>query len=277
MDYDKLNKVLAYMQSRQCRQNYMISYFGQSEEDYRCQTCDNCLTNRHGSVQLRQASLEEQQVLKIILRSAERHNGFIGKVKLAAMLHGSSSKQIIDSKLNFSPFYGKLSKLSETDIIELIKSLESFGYLDRGTGKYPTVSLADRGYGAINGGDITMEFKAESKKAPKKEKSGPLFGRKKAPVEDTSEVFSVDDDTSSTSEPTFSEALYNELRELRNDIARETYIQPFQVLNNQSLKELATFKPKDLDSIKTIHGIGQVKADMYGEIFLKTIKNSTNS
>ena len=285
-DYEKLDKVLNYIQTRQCRQNFMISYFGQEEEDYRCQTCDRCLNSRTGKVELRKADLNEQKTMRIILRAAEKHSGYIGKVKLAAMLSGSTSKQIFDSKLNFSPFYGKLNRDDQTKIIEYIKSLEAYGYLEKSRGKYPTVSLSDRGYGALNGGDIRMEF---AKRTPKKQKEGPLFAQKKSLTtkKEKAALQTTKPDSIGENEPgelfnqgkteyvqkEFSQDLYEELRSLRNKIAVEMQIQPFQIFNNMVLKEIATQKPTSEEEALSIHGVNAQKLEKFGDVLLKAIKN----
>jgi ATP-dependent DNA helicase RecQ len=278
-DYEKLDMVQRYIQTRQCRQNFMISYFGQSDDSYRCQTCDQCQTSRHGKVEVRHADLNEQKTLKIILRAADKHSGFIGKVKLAAMLSGSTSKQIFDSKLNFSPYYGKLKQYEQTQIIEYIKSLESFDYLDRGFGKYPTVSISDRGRGALKGGDIRMEF---STRPPKKEKTGPLFGNKKSTVKKAPpEPIIVQEEENTEAEfsleipqikKEFSQELYEKLRVTRNELATRLSVQPFQILNNMSLKEMATHRPQNTAELLKIHGVSTTKAEKMGPLFLEVIR-----
>ncbi|MCM8538265.1 MAG: RecQ family ATP-dependent DNA helicase [Lentisphaeraceae bacterium] len=288
-DYNKLDTVLSYIQTRQCRQNYMVNYFGQNEDDYRCQTCDRCQSFKHGSVEVRHADLNEQKCLKIILRAAEKHSGYIGKVKLAAMLSGSTSKQIFDSKLNFSPYYGKLKQYEQTQIIEYIKNLEAFDYLERGSGKYPTVNISDRGLGALRGGEIRMEF---TKRPPKKEKSGPLFGKKKPEkskpepkvieepviVEDSNGEQNLFGDDffqeTETKTATLDQNLYEELRTIRNKLATKLEVQPFQILNNMSLKEMATQKPTSEQELLKIHGVGSTKVDQFGELFIEVIKKS---
>ncbi|MCH2205302.1 MAG: RecQ family ATP-dependent DNA helicase [Lentisphaerales bacterium] len=301
-DYDKLNKVLSYVQTRQCRQNFMISYFGQDEEDYSCQTCDRCQSSRYGKVELRKADLNEQKSMRIILRAAEKHSGYIGKVKLAAMLSGSTSKQIFDSKLNFSPFYGKLKQYDQTQIIEYIKSLEAFGYLEKSRGKYPTVEISERGEGALRGGEIRMEF---AKRQPRKKKEGPLFAKKKKEgplfgkpknsdpevIENVDEPEIVKVEETTAEEPQsdaffgelfaqnpapvkkeFSQELYEELRSLRNKVAMDSELQPFQIFNNMTLKELATQRPVSEKELLSIHGVNAQKVEQIGNAFLTLIQ-----
>ncbi|NQZ59813.1 MAG: HRDC domain-containing protein [Lentisphaeraceae bacterium] len=267
-EYDKLDKVLAYVSCRSCRQDYMINYFGQNRDSYRCQTCDRCTSSKQGVIRVRSATDGERRTITIVLRAVENHNGFIGKVKLAQILSGSKNKQLFDAKLDRSKFYDKLPHLDQTDIIEHIDNLERSQYIERSRGKYPTISLTDKGSDVIHGaGDIKMEFKqkASSQKAPTSNRSsrddgGPLFSNNATTSKSAPAQNMLDD------------ILYDKLRDLRNKVAKEQGKQPFMIFNNLSLKDMATNKPTSPQALKKVHGCGDVKVHMFGEDFLKVIK-----
>ena len=63
-------------------------------------------TGENEAVELRDGD-KSRYLGKGVLKAVENHDGYIGKVKLAQILCGSKSKQIFDSKLNYS---GKESK-----------------------------------------------------------------------------------------------------------------------------------------------------------------------
>src|SRR5207249_4654400 len=61
---------------------------------------------------------------------------------LAQVLAGSQSRKIKQLKLDASPHYGKLARLTQDQIIEQIDGLISAGQLRLILGQYPTVVLA---------------------------------------------------------------------------------------------------------------------------------------
>ena len=274
LDYDKLDKVIDYTQTRRCRQDFMISYFGQDRDNYRCQTCDICTSSKHSSASVRQASESERKIVTTILKATENHDGYIGKIKLAQILSGSKSKQIFDSKLNYSPYYNALPYLDQTEVIECLDNLDRAGYIGRSSGKYPTVQLEDKGRAALQGKGIVMEFKEKPAKS-KKESSGPLFSKKKEESSSDAPTAPLKKDLlASLSEPEkeLDSGLYDRLRSLRNEIAQKLEMQPFMVFNNISLKEMATEKPTCQGDFKKIKGVGGIKVHQFGELFIAAIK-----
>ena len=290
LDFEKLSTVMDYVHSKRCRQDFMIGYFGQNIDSFRCQTCDICTSKKRTGKELRTASEQERKVLLAILRAADNHSGYIGKVKLAQILCGSKSKQIIDSNLQYSPYYARLDYLDQTAIIELMDSLMGSGYLNRSSGKYPTVEISGKGRKAIAGDPITMELgppQTPPSSKRQKDTGGPLFNKKK---DDSGPLFSKNKEKTEAlpepePEPEFvletpavpgkavdQEKLYQELRNLRNDIARKFGIQPYMVFNNISLKDIAEKQPQSLDEFKKVKGAGAIKADQFGEIFIAAIK-----
>ena len=279
-DFEKLDTVMSYVHSKRCRQDFMIGYFGQQLENFRCQTCDICTSKKRTGKELRTANERENQLLVTILKAAENHSGYIGKVKLAQILCGSKSKQIIDSNLQYSPYYGRLDIMDQTEIIELLDSLMSGGYLKRSSGKYPTIAIAGKGRKAIAGEAITIELGAPkavpvSRGSKIKDDGGPLFKKPKPKApEPVQEPAQEEIDLFSSSAPKADqELLYQELRTIRNDIARKFGIQPYMVFNNISLKDLAEKQPQTLEEFTKVKGAGAIKAEQFGEIFITAIKN----
>ena len=265
-DFEKLDTVMSYVHSKRCRQDFMIGYFGQQIDNFRCQTCDICTSKKRSGKELRTANENEAKLFRTILKAVENHSGYIGKVKLAQILCGSKSKQIIDSNLQYSAFYGRLDIMDQTEIIEILDSLMGGGYIKRSSGKYPTIAISGKGRKAIAGEDITMEL-GPSRQAPAKSKksndSGPLFSRSSSPVENTAVE---------TKPKVDQEQLYQELRNLRNEIARKFGIQPYMVFNNISLRDLAEKQPGNLEEFKKVKGAGAIKAEQFGEVFIAAIK-----
>ena len=66
-------------------------------------------------------------------------------------------------------------------------------------------------------------------------------------------------------------SLYEALIDLREKIARRTSRAPYQVLESRTVRELATYRPRDLDELIETWGIGEIKANWFGRRILRTI------
>lgn len=66
-------------------------------------------------------------------------------------------------------------------------------------------------------------------------------------------------------------SLYEALIDLREKLARRTSRAPYQVLESRSVRELATYRPRDIDELMETWGIGEIKANWFGRRILRTI------
>jgi len=71
----------------------------------------------------------------------------------------------------------------------------------------------------------------------------------------------------------YDHALFEKLRSLRNTIANERSLPAFCIFNNDSLKHMATSKPKTSTEFLRIPGVGPARLEEYGTVFLICIIN----
>ena len=65
--------------------------------------------------------------------------------------------------------------------------------------------------------------------------------------------------------------LFERLRALRLELANKQGYPPYIIMSDRTLRLLATIRPKTLDELSNISGIGEYKRDKYGPAFLKVI------
>jgi ATP-dependent DNA helicase RecQ len=65
--------------------------------------------------------------------------------------------------------------------------------------------------------------------------------------------------------------LWEKLRGLRLEIAKEQGVPPYMVFNDKTLKEMAVRRPATREALLDISGVGERKAELYGERFLQLI------
>ena len=67
------------------------------------------------------------------------------------------------------------------------------------------------------------------------------------------------------------EALFEELRALRRDLARERGVPPYLIFNDRTLSLMSARKPKSEAELLEIKGVGEKKAADLGPLFLAGI------
>ena len=67
-------------------------------------------------------------------------------------------------------------------------------------------------------------------------------------------------------------ALFDELRALRLDIARDRGVPPYVIFHDTTLRELARLKPSTRGELEHVYGIGARKAEDLGDAVLQVIR-----
>jgi hypothetical protein len=68
--------------------------------------------------------------------------------------------------------------------------------------------------------------------------------------------------------------LFEKIKELRNNLAKERNLPAYCILKDDSLHQLVLNKPQNLNEILKIKGFGERKASQFGELFLNKIKQN---
>jgi len=58
------------------------------------------------------------------------------------------------------------------------------------------------------------------------------------------------------------------------ELAREQGVPPYIIFHDATLLEILKAKPKNLNQLKSIGGVGQAKLERYGSYFLEVINNA---
>ncbi len=65
--------------------------------------------------------------------------------------------------------------------------------------------------------------------------------------------------------------IFEALRKLRRDLAKDQGLAAYMVFADKTLLEMAERRPATLDDLRGIHGVGERKIALYGEVFLDAI------
>jgi ATP-dependent DNA helicase RecQ len=133
---------------------------------------------------------------------------------------------------------------SEAEVRNLVYQLVHQGLLHRTEGDRPILRL-NRESVAVLKGELEVRLQEPAIKARAAPKEPPVTG---------------------------DAGLFERLRALRREIARERGIPPYLVFNDRTLHEMSAYRPASRRAMSDIHGVGEVKLETYAEPFLTAIR-----
>ncbi len=180
-------------------------------------------------------TVETQQVLSCMHRMGER----FGKEMVALVLTGSQNQRVRQFHFEKLSTYGLMKQKTKKQVTELIDYLVASGIIAMEGGQYPVLKNTAAGLDILRG-----KQRVTRKVAIKAEKSLPT-----------------------------NDALFEELRQLRRDLAEEQHVPPFVIFSYKTLRDMCAVLPETLDEMLDVKGIGENKLAKYGEQFLKVLQN----
>lgn len=239
-----LQSMVNWINTTNCRRSFILNYFGEEQQGGKIQRCcDNCLQTKRGEI------AHSTLPLAIFSCARELSRG-IGRKKMAAILSGSKSKEVLNNGYDKLKSYGKLSELSAKEILALVDQLLGDGYLSSQGDEYPVLVLTKRGRESLNNGlaiPIRLAEKPTADNCCNKEKQSYL-------------------DTNDDS------CLLVALKDYRTNLARQEQKPPFYFFHDRVLEEIARQKPLTPDALLKIKGIGEKKLNQYGDDIISLIK-----
>lgn len=256
-DRDKLDAMVQLCYGRQCRQQMILEYFGEEDADT-CGTCDIC-QNAYGGDMRAPESDEEALMVRKALSGVARMSrktgrgweGIFGKGRIVQMLMGSKSQEIKRVRLDQLSTYGLLKPCGTAYLNELFRSLHDAGLIITQKGEYPLVTLTQRGEEVMKG-EQQPHIVWPEKHAP-----SPVKG-----------------DEVLVQEYGFDSDLYDRLRELRNQLAKQEGIRAYQVFPNKTLEYFTRLRPSTFEAGCQVKGVGELKAEKYLSHFIEEINRS---
>ncbi len=200
--------------------------------------CDNCSVCNNDT-ELKDITLDAQMILSCIYRSDQR----FGKNIIADILKGSKNKKITSFRLDSLKTHGLMAARKKEDIELLINKLIAEGYIHKTQEQYPVLKLT--------------------------EKSIPILQNKEKVI--------IQEAVIHKKEKTVDASLLEKLKALRKEIAIRDKVPPYVVFHDTTLNEISQIKPRTLDELSNIKGVGESKLIKYGEEFLDLILSSKDT
>lgn len=259
-----LSQMEGYCRTTDCLRAYILRYFGEDGRDREgaspapagargCGNCSNCLTSFEAD--------DVTEAARAIMRFVSRHPGRFGKALIADVLHGANTERIRSLRLDSDSEYGKLAELPIARVRDTVEQLIGSGYLAVSMGQYPVIGMGDLGLAALNSPE---EF-AFSIKRRKRGRAGSERARRAVDL--------LRDEAALDSKPRVGDdaELFERLRALRRELAEWREVPPYIVCSDKTLRGLCRQRPTTREDLLEVSGIGERKADEFGEAFLKAI------
>ncbi|NCD33181.1 MAG: DNA helicase RecQ [Spartobacteria bacterium] len=236
---EHLNAIVRYAEDeRNCRRIPLLKYFGESWGQTTCDNCDNCMGE---PPELTDITIPAQKFLSCVIRTGE----CFGTGYIISVLRGSTARKIIQNEHEKLPTHGIGKDLTEDQWTVLARGLLHSGYLKK-EGEYPTLHVTDKARLALS-------------------RRTPIMGILQEPEE------LVATKSKQRTDIEYNHDLFELLRKTRKTLADEAGVPPYVVFSDRTLVEMSAYLPQSLDALINISGVGQVKLQQYGELFLAHI------
>ena len=243
IEYDKLNKMVDYCNTGGCLRNYILQYFGEKGLDVPCHNCGSC----NNDIEETDITIEAQKILSCVKRMHEK----FGASQVADVLKGANTQKIRSLHFNELSTYGIMSDYPKDVIKELISYLIAEGKLCLTGTEYPVVQLTEESYSILKGTQ-KISIRRVIRKETKKDFSSSISG-------------------------VWDHMLFEYLRKTRQEEAAKQHIQPFMVFADNTLKEMARVYPITREELLQVSGVGEYKANKYGDLFIGMIREYVES
>ena len=242
----KLDQLIGWAESPGCRRHAILGYFGDAAPEH-CGRCDNC----NDPPETRDATTEAQKFLSCVIRSGER----FGVGHVVDILRGQRTEKVERFGHDRLSTFEIGAELDGVQWRSLARQFTSAGLI-RVDGEYGVLCVTPNGSEVLRNERrivVVVDRAAETRKAVRRKAA-----RAGGSVAELDPVH---------------QSLFDHLRELRAELAKEQGVPAYVVFHDRTLMEMATARPKDALELGALHGIGTSKLERYGDRFLTAIRD----
>lgn len=254
---EKLERMKRYCETDVCRRRILLSYFGE-EAEHDCGNCDVC----KNPPQRFDGTILVQKALSAVVRTGER----VGIQMLIDILRGSFRQEIRQHGYDQLKTYGAGRDLSYKEWKEYVYQMLQLGYAEVDYAAGRTLKVTPLGskvlYGELKAQLATWNEDENTDNYSDKSSRGTRETKKKFKA---SPIRPIDSDS-------IEESLLDSLRQLRKQLAERESMPAYIIFSDQSLQDMVEKKPVTLDEFSEIIGVGQIKLDKYGKVFVSLIR-----
>jgi len=240
----KLNALLGICETTGCRRQSLLAHFGETYPEP-CGNCDTCLS----PVETWDGLEAAQKFLSAVYRTGQR----FGAGHIVDVLLGKDSEKSVRFGHTALSVFGVGTEHSAKVWQSVARQLIAAGHLDVDHANFGALVLTDTARSVFRG-ECTVLFRKDRAAAKLKK------GRSERSA-------SLADDLDENDR-----RLFERLRRLRTQIARENQVPPYVVFPDATLAGIARARPVSEDMLLAVSGVGQSKLERYGETFIDLVQ-----
>lgn len=265
-DAIKLRQMANYCMSKECLRAYILRYFGE-EAKGSCGNCSNCL----GEFEDKDVTRECLHVINCVMETRQR----FGINMIISILRGEKNAKLLSYQFDRLDSYGKEKGTNKDYLKQIIHQMIAENIARTTEDQYPILKLTQRAEDYIWGEEyLVMKVPKVSgsviEETPKKLRAGSrATAKSETAAKSGTGVTSVADVKNDASMQT---GLFEKLRQLRLEIAREEHMPPYIVFSDKTLVDMCAKLPETKEEMLNVIGVGEVKYQKYGERFLEVLQ-----
>lgn len=261
-DRERLKRMTYYCFTNNCLRDYILRYFGEYGSNY-CGNCSNCL-NQFETVDVTEIA---RGLIECVRSSRQRY----GVNVILDTVHGANTAKIRGYRMDQNPCYGVLAGVNMYKLREVMNYLLLENYLVTSNDEYITVRLTEKSALVLEKGQqVLMKMAKEQLPVNAASYTGDASGisesrqgRKGRGRSAAAGITGLDEQ---------GKRLFERLRSLRMEIAREEKVPPYIVFSDKTLEHMCVVRPQNREKMLTVSGVGEFKYEKYGERFLEAIR-----
>ncbi|MDG2516813.1 DNA helicase RecQ [Lysobacter soli] len=244
LELRKLDALLGYCESTQCRRQSLLGWFGEAHGGA-CGNCDNCLDPPRSW----DGTQAARKALSCVYRTGQR----FGAGHVIDVLRGVATDKVKQWNHETLSTWAIGSDLDERQWRGVFRQLVAGGLLEADIEHHGALRLTALS-GPVLKGEVELRFRHEPDK--------PTRGRRTRGGATTAVAIDLDPE---------SQLRFDALREWRSNMAREQNVPAYVIFHDSTLRAIAQAAPDDLDELSRVPGIGASKLDRYGEAVLQQL------
>ncbi|MTH99685.1 DNA helicase RecQ [Roseibium sp. RKSG952] len=239
----KLNALLGICETTGCRRQALLAHFGEHYPKP-CGNCDTC----SAPVETWDGTEAAQKLMSAVYRTGQR----FGLGHVIDVLLGKETDKIARFGHDRLSVYGVGSEHSAKLWQSVARQLVASNLMEVNHAQFGAIVLTESARDVLRG-DRQVLLRKDRQAAQQRSK---LSGRSAS----ISDELDPED-----------RILFDRLRRLRTEIARENGVPPYLVFPDATLAGMAQARPVNEDALLRISGVGQSKLEKYGEEFLDLV------
>lgn len=240
----KLNALLGICETAGCRRQALLAHFGETYPEP-CGNCDTCLS----PVETWDGTEPARKLMSAIYRTGQR----FGTGHVIDVLLGKTNEKVTRFSHDKLSVFGIGQDTPQKTWQSIARQLVAAGFVDVDHAQFGALVLTGAARPVLRGDETILLRKDRNAAGLKQTRS--------------SRTASIADELDEEDK-----LLFQRLRRLRTQIARDQNVPPYVVFPDATLAGIASARPVTPDALLSVSGVGQSKLDKYGETFLELVE-----